>query len=392
MKIIFLTHQIPYPAISGGLFKTSKLIEYLSKKHEVILFVTDPDATKENEEAFVKSVSLKNIVRNPFRLKRSGANFFLSILKRIPLSVHRNFDVSFAKKIELAAKDCDLIFVDHFLMFQYVPENFKGKVVLHEHNAEYAIWERYAALNTNPLMKIMLKFESNRIAAFERNICKRADWILCSPNDRQKLIEIGADANKFKETLHLGDMELLDFPISNVAQLEDRIVFIGTLTWQANIDGLVWFLESIWPLVKLRYPLLKLDIIGKFDNPAPFFKWMNDKDIMWHGFVMDINPFYDKAKIFIAPLRFGSGIKVKVVNALYRGLPTVTTTVGVEGMELKNREEISWGDTPDEFAQAIDDLLKDKELWFKHANRGREFSIKNLSWDKALQCLDEIIV
>lgn len=390
-KVLFLTHQIPFPTVSGGLFKTYKLIECLNSKTDLSLIVTDPDASSSQEKAFLEKIKIKKFKRYPFRLTRGVWAYVKSIFFRTPMSVMRNYHPTIEEAVRVEALKADIIFVDHFLMFQYVPASFKGTVILHQHNAEYVMWQKYSEVLKNLILKILVQFESQRVACYEKKICQRASWILCSPNDKQKLVQIGVDPLKIKETLHLGDMELLNEAISNFESLDNNILFIGTLSWEANLNGLKWFLADIWPKIKSQKSDVRLDIIGKCPEDPFLEEFRKDPQISWHGFVDELAPFYSKAKVFIAPLLFGSGIKVKVVNALYRGVPTVTTSIGIEGMELINGKHIHWADEPGLNAKAILELLQNKEKWEILAREGREFSEQHLNWDKALSCLDEIL-
>ena len=150
-----------------------------------------------------------------------------------------------------------------------------------------------------------------RIKKYEQEICYRADTILAAPNDKDELVKIGANPSKFFETYHLGDDELLSFPDLEFNATEKALLYIGTLSWEANIDGLIWLYNEIWHLVKQQHPNIKLFIVGK--NPDARLKEIAAKDaqIILTGFIKDVEPCFQECNVFISPLRFGSGIKVK---------------------------------------------------------------------------------
>ncbi|HNY55622.1 MAG TPA: glycosyltransferase family 4 protein, partial [Chitinophagales bacterium] len=156
-------------------------------------------------------------------------------------------------------------------------------------------------------------------------------------------------------------------------------------SWEANIDGLIWFNNEIWPAIKQQHPGIILYIVGR--HPDNRLKEMAAKDdsIVMAGFVEDLEPYFRKARLFITPLRFGSGIKVKVVNALYRGIPCVTTSIGTEGLKVKDGEHIFIKDQPKDYITAVDTLLKDKETWEQFRNQSRAIARKYYTWDYVLE-------
>ena len=104
-----------------------------------------------------------------------------------------------------------------------------------------------------------------------------------------------------------------------------------------------------------------------------------------------LEPYFQKARLFITPLRFGSGIKVKVVNALYRGIPCVTTSIGTEGLKVKDGEHIFIKDAPADYIAAVDILLKDKQKWEQFRNQSRTIALKYYTWDYVLENIRKAI-
>lgn len=390
-NILFLTHQLPYPAVSGGLFKTYKLVEFLSGFNQLTLMITDGQTSLDNIDQFTRLTSVKEFKHFPITRKRNPINYFKSLIKRIPLSVYRNFSYEMKDEIEKRIDEFDIIFVDHFLMFQHVPDHYKGKVILHQHNAEYVLWQRFSEVTRNPLIKILTRFESKRIAAYEKMICDTAMLILSSPNDQIELMKLGIEYKKFVHTLHLGDTDLLHKLPLSFCQTKKKLLYIGTLTWAANIDGLKWFLETVWPMICLNDSEVELSIVGKCTDGAIFQNWKDHPQIKWLGFVKNLDNLYDDSRVFIAPLRFGSGIKVKVVNSLYRGLPVVTTPIGVEGLEIVDGKHLLISKDEKQMAENILNLLSNNQCWSKISKESRDFSRENLSWEKTLDPLRGVI-
>ncbi|MCP3999634.1 MAG: glycosyltransferase, partial [Gammaproteobacteria bacterium] len=256
-----------------------------------------------------------------------------------------------------------MILIDHYEVFQYIPDTYKGVIVLHEHNAEYVMWERFARAGTNPLERMVCYLESQRVRKYEAQACDRADLVFAAPNDIDKLAEIGVDRNKCRVTYHLGDDTQLELPALQFEDTEKSLLNVSSLTWEANIDGLLWFIKSTWPLLKMQHPDLKFYIVGKDPDPRLIAVASEESGIILTGFVEDLEAYYRRSRVFIAPLRFGSGIKVKIVNAMCRGIPTVTTSVGTEGLAIKNMQHLAIADNSEQQAEAIDTLLTDQDKW-----------------------------
>jgi glycosyltransferase involved in cell wall biosynthesis len=324
-------------------------------------------------------------ITEELNVPRSGKNLILSNLQGIPLNLFRNKSASFRKKVEAVIHLHDVVFCDHYVMFQYVPDHYKGKVVLHEHNCEYLIWQRYAEIEKGLFKKAALLNQARHIRQYERYICSQSDAILAAPNDTDELVRIGAHRDKFYETYHLGDDHLLDEPALKFDETELSLLYVGTLSWEANVDGLVWFIRNSWKSLKATYPDIKLYIIGK--NPDARLKDLAAEDTAIHleGFVADLEPYFRKCRVFITPLRFGSGIKVKVVNALYRGIPCVTTSIGTEGLKVRNGEHLFIKDESEDFTSAVQTLLNNEAVWKKLSSTARVLARQYYTWENVLE-------
>ena len=390
MRILFLTTQLPYPPVSGGVIKSWRLVEHWAKSDEfdlkLIHFLKGQDAQFVQE--FHDKVGDIQSFTKPLDRPRSAQTLVTSYLTAPTLNVYRNADREVKKKVEEWAEDSDVIFIDHYEMAQYIPKNTRAKVVLHEHNAEFVMWERLAELETNPLKKQAISMEARRIRKAELNYARKADLVWAAPNDIDELVRIGVDRSKCQVTFHLGEDFMLDWPELSFDQTEKALLFIGTLTWEANVDGLLWFFDHIWPALIAAHPDLKFYIVGKNPDPRIAEKTRDEAAVIITGFVEDLEPYYTRSRVFVIPLRFGSGIKVKLLNAFYRGIPSVTTPIGVEGLNVTSGEELYSSQDPKVQIEAILDLLENKTTWnkmrLKSRAKGREYT-----WDKLLSEHDQ---
>ncbi|MDL1957076.1 MAG: glycosyltransferase, partial [Candidatus Desulfofervidus auxilii] len=150
------------------------------------------------------------------------------------------------------------------------------------------------------------------------------------------------------------------------------LLFVGNFNHLPNVDAMKYFCQEIFPKIKEKLKDIKLYIVG--NNPPQEIKDLENKNIIVTGYVPDLKPYMESTKVFIAPLRYGAGMKGKIGEALSYGLPVVTTSIGTEGMNLKNNTHVIIADDASTFANAVIKLYTDKELW----ERLRENGIRHI--------------
>jgi len=389
MKILFLTTQLPYPPVSGGVIKTWNLVKHWSS-NELMLVCALKEGEEKQLEEFREKVPRIKLFTSSFDRKRTPLNLLRSFFTAPSLNVFRNYNKELEAKVKEWAPQCDLIFVDHYEMGQYAQKAFGKPVILHEHNAEFVMWERLAEIENNPLKKVLIKLEASRIKRAEKMYADNASVVFAAPNDIEELAAIGVDPKKLKPTYHLGEDFLLERPNLEYDQTEKALLFVGTLTWEANVDGLLWFLNKIYPSVLKSHPDIHFYIVGKNPDPRLVSICQKFDSIELTGFVEDLEPYFKKARAFVIPLRFGSGIKVKLLNAMYRGIPIVTTPIGTEGLEVVSGRDLFCTQSEKEQVEAISILIDSKSQWESLRDHSREIA-KNYTWEKLLSDHDEVI-
>lgn len=397
-NILFLTNLLPFPGNSGGTIATKRSLDtFYNNNYNITLLFFSNNTKNEDIESFKSAYPKLNIwFINNENNKRSIKNLIVSLFKFIPLNIYRNFNTTFLSKTNslLSEKVFDLIYCDHLEMFQYIPKSYHKKTILYEHNAEFMIWKRYAERLKNPIIKIPVFLESLRYKNYELKTCDKTGITLAAPNDLLILSEKSRNKDKFQETYHLGNDTMLYLPTLQKPQNDIHILFIGTMTWQANIDAIQWFENQVLPILTKKYPNIILDVVGKLKNDD-LIKENKNPNIVYHGFVDSTEPFFLNSTVFVCPLQFGSGMKVKNIEALYRGIPLVTTTIGAESIDLENSVNAYITDDNKQFAIYITDLIEDSELWNKISTNARILAnkkyTKKQAEEKMLSQINEII-
>lgn len=384
-KILFFTPTEPSGNISGGILKTKMLVSLLSEKYDT-LFVSLSDSKFNNGLFYSLEVSDK-------RRAASFSNYIGSFLCRLPFPIYRNFSEGSYLKLKSMIEEFqpDIVFIDHYLLGNYIDLFDKCKVILHQHNAEFIIWKRKSEICSNFFLSLLYKLESYRVKVFEQNLIAKVDAVLCSPNDKINFSSLNSfSSEKFFDTYHLGDDTLLNFPRANFNNTRLQLVFLGKMTWDPNFDGFTWFITNCWRVLRNRFPSLTFVVAGEYDKKLADF--VSDYEgIELLGYVNDISSVLDVSRVFISTLRYGSGMKVKNVTALYKGIPIVTTTVGAEGILLEDKINSFISDEPDVLIESIAKLLTNQNLWEQFSKSSRDLAERNYCWKSEFVRISEVI-
>lgn len=393
MKILYLTQVLPYPPDSGGKIKTYQTLRFLSKKHQVYLVCFTPQSRDLTYQRNLQRLcaEVKVFVSNtPFDHFR---NIHPIILKSLflpePFIVHRYRDGRFKKAVEeiLEKEKIDAIHIDHLNMASYLPKKKDCLWVFEEHNLESEInWGIVKRERWNKF-KFFSLIEGLKMVIYERVKIPRFDYLFAiSESDRKKLIIIGARENR----VFFLPTPFKTKPLFDLEKSKPIILFVGLLAWWPNKDGLLWFYEKVFPLVKQKIPKAELMVVGKEATKEMFD--LDEKDPCFNlvGYVKDLDKYLSQAGVFVSPMRAGSGIRIKILTTLSVGLPVVSTTKGAEGIVDKASNGIILADSPEDFSQAVIDILKNKKLAEKLSKAGLDFVKRNFNQQKATNVLKKV--
>jgi glycosyltransferase involved in cell wall biosynthesis len=377
-KILLISSEFPFPSHSGGTIKTAKMVEFLSKHYALTLIC---NLKNDEQISAIQSFTLNNVELITFvnKKQRSIINYLQSIFTT--LNIFRNFDTHFKQKVQAIAFQFPCIIVDHYEVFQYVPKNYKGKIIFHTHNAEFILWKRFARLEMHPIKKVLLAIEWRKIRYFESKYLAKADLIWAAPNDIISFQQIQPKRN-YSSTYHLGDDELIDLPNLDFEKTTREIMFLGTLSWEPNIMAVKWFVNEVFPIICKEFHDIKFFVVGKNPSNELIALSKNNPNVILTGFVENLEEIYQRVRLNVIPIQFGGGIKVKTLNALYRRIPTVSTSLGIEGLSIQHKKEMLIAETPQDFANACILLLKNKDLCNELSNNAallaKQYTWKNL--------------
>jgi len=392
MRVLLLTQVLPYPPDSGPKVKTYYVLKYLAERHDVTLvsFVRDTDKVEhvEHLKSLCKKVVTVPITRSPVMdLQFLGK----SLLTNQPWMMVRDEREDMQAVLADLAKttDFDVVHADQLNMAQYALPFTKSRKVLDLHNALWVLYKRLS--ETLPLtkpMKYILMRDWRLLKQYEGQMCRTFDAVLAvSQEDKLALIEAGARL----------DMTVIPIAIDTDEQAQiprqprsPHIVHIGTMYWPPNIAGITWFLDEIYPLVKQQVPDVRCTLIGARPPASITDRAKADSSLTVTGYVEDPIPYLADSSMMVVPLKAGGGMRVKILNALSQGVPMVSTTVGCEGINVTNGEDILVADSPEDFADATTRLLTNSILNRQITEKGRTMVVNTYDYRQACKPLDAI--
>ena len=169
-----------------------------------------------------------------------------------------------------------------------------------------------------------------------------------------------------------------------------EVLHLGTMFWPPNVEGVLWFARQVWPLVRAQIPEAVFTVVGK--NPPEQVKALDGRDagINITGYISDPQTYLERAKAFIVPLFSAGGMRVKIIDGWRWGLPIVSTTIGAEGIQYREGENILIADDPQSFAAAVVQVLQDSTLNQGLRERGRRWVEEKYNWQRVYTDWDQV--
>ena len=392
IKIVFLTQLCPYPPSSGSAIKSYNVLKHLGARHDVSLLTfirSEREASSLSHlSPYCREVDFC-VVRRSKALNLRDA--LKSLLTGTSFIVTRDWQPAMhAKAQKLLNRRPDLIYVDHLQMFQFVPDPLPCPIVLDDHNIEWRIVERFASAGGPPLQRLFASLEWHKLRSYELDASRKADLVFTvTAQDKDVLVASGISPEKIA-ALPVG-VDTERFKPIRLAADDKKVLTFGTMSWPPNADAVAYFVKAVYPLVKGRVHDVRFSIVGA--NPPREIKALAERDrtISVTGFVDDIQAAAQGTAAFVVPLRIGSGIRVKILDAMAMGLPVVTTSVGCEGILLRPGEHAFVADTPGEFANAVVHLLLNPDERMRLGSAGRNLVASHYSWPPILHQLDQAL-
>lgn len=335
-----------------------RLLCFNTSKHPVHLDDLDPTLV---QRLNLEAVNIDSRLR-PFEA-------LLNLARNKSYHLSRFASEAFVEKLEQILKldRFDAIILESIFMREAIPvirKVSKAPVILRAHNVENVIWHGLASSSKNPFKKWYLKRLAVQLEREEKRILSEVDGILAiSEEDARTLESLAPQVPLW--------VSPTGFRLDNLQWNPEPdpmlVAHIGAMDWQPNVEGVLWFLNEIWPQVSAVIPEARVKLAGK-NMPASLLKY-NQANVSVRGFVEDAREFLEEAGIVVIPLLNGSGMRIKLLESMSLGKAIVSTSIGCEGIPAENGKVIRIANTSLEFADALIDLLL-------HHDRQRQLRLK----------------
>jgi polysaccharide biosynthesis protein PslH len=383
MKILWVKMGGLWPSTTGGRVRSLQTIAALSRRHQVTVVTThghgdDPEGLARHLSQCARVISL------PYTVPKRGSGAF-------PMAVAHSWMTPYPVDLwkwrvpevreqvqELMAGGVDLCVADFLFAAMNVPMGAGTPVVLFEHNVEYQIWQRLAALERRPWLRALFEIEWRKLRAREADACRAADLTIAVSEDDRRRLERLAPGIRAASIPTGVDTDY--FTPDPAAERPSHLVFSGSMDWHPNEDAVLYFLDTMLPRIRAEVPATTFSIVGR--NPTPRLRAAAERagGVTVTGTVDDVRPFIAEGSVYVVPLRAGGGTRLKIFEALAMAKPVVSTIVGAEGLGIGPGRHYVSADDPAPFAAAVVSLLRDTERRRQLGAAGRRLVETCYSW------------
>ena len=392
MKILFITPRLPHPRVASGHVIVYERIKRLAQRgHEIGLAVfDDPSCARHLDEVRPLVREIEVVPRPPPHSYLRGALDFA--FSSVPPYFYNFRSDEMMKRVgDMAERTGYHIAMAEFsAMGQYLYGNRHLSAVRKVISCHYSIatsYRKVADLMQYSARGIRSRLSLRGLQRYEVDMYRNVDKVLVltaqerfaiqryDPHLRINVIPCGVDTKYFRPSP--------EGP-------EDCILFTGHYESEPNRDAVLWFAHRVWPILKKRWPTLTFYVVGPGVVPEVRDLMRRDKSIIVTGEVDDIRPYMRKAKVFLCPVRLGSGLRVKILEAMAAGVPVVSTSLGAEGIPLHTGDNGLLADTPEMMAESILLLLQDDALRTSIIRQARSLVEDRFAWDRGIDMLEDV--
>jgi glycosyltransferase involved in cell wall biosynthesis len=387
LRVLVVSPYFPFPPTSGIAMRIYQLSRQLAERHDVtfVSYTSPADAagiTELGRIVAVRPVQRREVTRLARRLGQ-----IRSLAAREPFAARilRSREMQAAIDELCASVQFDVIHVEQSTMCNFrFPDGIP--VVVDEHNIEYELYRRLYEGERSRLRRAFNGLEYLRVRRFEQRCWARVQACVVTSAREEPTVRTAAPSTPTAVVPNAVDLEYFA-PWSGHTQ-PHTVVFFGTLGYRPNLDAATHLVDEVWPIVLERCPSARLVLVGTIDEAQARGLRRPNVDVV--GKVPDVRPHLGSATLVAVPVRMGGGTRLKVVEAISMAKPVVSTSLGCEGLAVRDGEHVLLADDPETFAERILDLFEDPDLSRRLGLAGRELAEERYSWDLAGDRLDAL--
>jgi glycosyltransferase involved in cell wall biosynthesis len=405
LRILFLTQVLPYPLTSGAKIRAYYALRHLAQRHAITLvsFVRpdDQEDAVAHLAAYCEAVHTvpmtRSSLKNVTSLLESAVSGRPAIIVRDRLPAMERLLARLVIQGHYDAVHADQTSMAQYALFarSTAPAAARPAAVLDQHNALYLLVARQSTYESWP-WRLLWRREARALAAYERGLVREFDQVLTvTEEDKAALLALCQEGERPGLAARITPIPICVDPSSQPPLAREaggqQIIHLGTMFWPPNIEGVLWFAEQVLPLVRQEVPRARFVVAG-MRPPAEVQALAEDQGdrIEVTGFVADPRPLLAQSQVFIVPVRAGGGMRVKIVDAWLWGLPIVSTTIGAEGLQVRDGKNLLLADEPQAFARAVVRLLREPGLGEAMGRAGRQWVEAHYDYRRVYGQFDEV--
>lgn len=387
-KVLFITQHLPFPPCSGARRREYELLKYLTNSNNVTLLAISKVYEEDKQMINLMNLNFDGVYlfqANPEKLLKDAND------EKVSLQMCRNS--SSQAKLEISKiiqnHKIEVIHIEGFYMYSILPNNLNVPVVLCEQNIEYDIWAQQVLLH--PEIENEYIKQAEIVKKEEELVWKCVNKIVTVTVSDASIInkfginDVSVVTNGYDHTPFLTNNDITDF---NIDKMSHNLLYVGNYDYRPNEDAAFYFVDEILPLIKNKIKNIKIYFVGNIGTSN--IEKLRSDDVYVTGRVDNLDEYYKKSSIFICPLRYGGGIKTKILEALYASKSIVTSSIGLQGIDIPIESPFVIADDPTDFANEVVRLLSN-DLYRSQ----KEAACKNVlsmwtTWNKAADLLTSI--
>lgn len=399
MRILFVTPYLATPPRFGSQRRLDGLMRGLARSHEVSLIsLVDPteDTSLPVRETKAYCGSLVTIPNEQYALTLRGKRLLqlrsLLSARSYESHLYRNQAVTRVLNDLVADGSYDVVNVEFMHMATNWPGDLRRSLgrtifVLDEHNIEYEVVRRTASASESLDRKLYSTLNWRKLRREEREAWQRFDGCTTTSARDEALLLSDVPTARTAVVPNAVDVDFFRPCQAGVVEEPMNLLFFGAPSYHPNKDGLLYFLHDILPRLRTRYPAITLRIVGP-SVPSEISAFAGE-GVEVTGLVDDIRPYIERAAVVIVPLRIGGGTRFKVLEAMAMEKAVVSTSLGAEGIDVRDGSEILLADTADVFARQVGRLLEDDALRRRMGEAARSVIERRYSWGHSVDRLEQ---
>ncbi len=351
------------PVDTGGKLRSFNLLQQLGKRHRVTV-LTYYDGARDQAYERDMAQEFPGAITLPTARSANGSmtellRYARALLAAAPYAIEKFTHPAVRELVDawMRVRAFDVVVCDFLSASQNFPDDLRIPTVLFQHNVETELWRRQARFEPHAVKRVAFRLEAFKMARYEVAAVARFHHVIAvSEHDRQlmtrmvdperiSVVPTGVDIARFQA-------------VAATPSRTPLVMYLGSMDWEANIDGVEWFCGDMWPRVRAAVPNAEFRIVGR--NPDARVQRLAGDGVTVTGTVPSVVDHLAEAAVVVVPLRIGGGTRLKIFEAMGAARAVVSTTVGAEGLEVTPNENILLCDDATAFADAVVTLLRDE--------------------------------